>query len=142
MKVVESMIFAGPKRSQPTPGFSICICLFVRLYVYLFWSKFGPYTFIKLCIIVTCNLLGQKNHATSWDKKVTQPPNRTKKSCNILGHKKMQPLGIKKIMQPLGTTKNHATSLDKTKLTQPLWKKITQPLGTQKNQATLWDYKE
>ena len=52
------------------------------------------------------NLSGQKNHAISMDKKITQP----------LGTKKiMQPLGTKKIMQPFRTEKNHATSRDNKK---------------------------
>ena len=42
------MFIAGPKRGQPTPGFSIFIRTFVRTFVRpSLRSNFGPYTFIK-----------------------------------------------------------------------------------------------
>ena len=43
------MIFAGPKRGRPTPGFQfLYVCLDVRLFVDLsLRSNFGPYTFFK-----------------------------------------------------------------------------------------------
>ena len=87
------------------------------------------------------NLSEQKNHATSWDKKITKPLGTKShaisgdnKSMQPLGIKKkiMQPLKTKKIMQPLGTKKsrnltgkkkNHATSRENNK-------KITPSLGT------------
>ena len=75
-------------------------------------------------------LLGTKNHATSWYKKTMQPLGTKKsrnlsgqKSCKCLGQKNHSTSWDKKIMQPLRTKKNHATSRDNT---------ITRPLGTTK----------
>ena len=59
---------------------------------------------------ITCNLSGQKNHATSLGKKITQP----------FGIKKNHATSWdKKIKQPLRTKQNHTTS----------WEKNPQPLG-------------
>ena len=52
--------------------------------------------------------MGQKNQATSWDKKVTQPLG-TNKYHATSGGKKSRNLWDEKILQPVGTTKkNHA----------------------------------
>ena len=91
----------------------------------------------------SCNLLGQENYATSWDKKKVSKPLRTKKIMQPLGTKKItQPLGAKKIkqpflpkkiMQPLRTTTKKSRNLSEQQ------QKITQPLGTTKNSASSRD---
>ena len=111
----------------------------------------------------SCNLLGQKNHATSCDKKITQPlgtkeddatslkknkknlPSGDKKNYATSRGKKIdatswdkktsrKPLGTKNDATPRGK-KNHATSQDK-KSGNHLEQKITHPLRTKKNHAT------
>ena len=52
---------------------------------------------------ITQPLGTKKNHATSWDKNHATSQDK----------KITQPLGTKKIMQPLGIKKNHAISQDK-----------------------------
>ena len=85
----------------------------------------------------SCNLSGQKNHATSRREK-RNATSRDKKSGNLSGRKNhAASRGGEKITQPFGTTKNHAASQNK-KIMQPLRtkkihaasqnKKITQPL--------------
>ena len=112
--------------------------------------------------IKPCNLLGQKNHATTQDtkimqslrikkKKITHPLETTKKSRNLFGQKKiLQPIGPKKIPQSLCIKINCATSQDKekscillglTNLETSQDNKTMKPLGTKKNHATSWDKK-
>ena len=66
----------------------------------------------------SCNLLRQKNHATSQ--------NKTKNYTNFCDKKDHATFGMKKIMKPIRKKKNHATSQEK---------KSCNLLG-QKNQAT------
>ena len=80
------------------------------------------------CIILRqkklCNLSGQKNHISSWDKK---------KSQNLLDQKILQLSGQKKLRNLLGTKKNHKTSWDNKNHATSQDKKVTQPIGTKKS---------
>ena len=72
--------------------------------------------------------MGEKNHATSLDKKKSRNLSGEKTHATSQDKKIMQPVGPKKIMYYFGMNKieikNHATS----------WgKKFTQPLGTKKS---------
>jgi hypothetical protein len=91
------------------------------------------------------NLSGQqnitRNHANSWDKKLTQPL-MTKRIKHPLGTKKItQPLGTKKIMQPLGTTKKSTTSGDQQKSCNLSGPEKSCNIFEQKNPATCQEKK-
>ena len=79
----------------------------------LFWDK------------KTCNLLRQKNHPTSRDKK---------KSHNLLGQKE--------ITQPLGTKKKSRNLLGQEKITQPLRTKKLCNLSGQNKSRNLFGQKK
>ena len=86
-----------------------------------------------------CNLLGEKNHATSWNKKIMQPLGG-KKTLNLLGKKKNTTSQDKKKSLNLSKQKNHATSQDKKNHANSQDKiKITQHFGTKNNSATSRD---
>ena len=72
----------------------------------------------------------KKNHATSWDKKKSRNLNRQKNHTNFRDKKNPATSWNKKKSRNLLGQKNHATSQDKT---------ITQPLGPKKNNATSRD---
>ena len=78
------------------------------------------------------NLSGQKNHATSQDRKI-MPYFGPKKSLNLSGLKKIrQPLVEKRNQTINFDKKNHAISHHKKNHTTSRDRKIMQPLGTKK----------
>ena len=85
--------------------------------------------------------MGQKNHATSWDKKKLRNLSGQKKCATYWDKTKQAISGdLEKSCNLLGQ-KNDATSCDK-KMTQPLGTKnlkIMQLLSTKKHHATSWD---